>query len=420
MRGRSFQPGGGRTTLPAVERYRLAAAASFGLEAVVAAELRALGLSRARSENGRVFFEGTPDDLARCSLWLRAADRLLVCLGEFPAADFDQLYEGMRAIPWADFLASAPRVVVTARSSRSALTATPSIQSVGKKAIMDCLSASRGAGRVDESGPLYPVDIALSRDKALVTMDASGEGMHKRGYRTEAGRAPLRETLAAGMVMLSRWEGSRPLADPLCGSGTIAIEAALIGAGIPPGAGRSFLAEQWPHLPAAAWSRAREEAASPGPRPQLRIRASDRDGRILAAAKRNAGRAGVAGLIRFSQEELADCRLEGQYGCIVTNPPYAERLGEKGEVERLYRTLGTVFRGLPTWSLFALSSHAGFDKLFGRPATRNRKLYNGNLRCYFYQYFGPLPRAAADERDAGAVAPDRGREVFPAPEDGPA
>jgi putative N6-adenine-specific DNA methylase len=394
-----------------VERYRLAAAAGFGLEAVVAAELLALGLTGPRAENGKVMFDGTADDLARCSLWLRSADRLLVWLAEFSAADFDQLYEGVRAIPWGDFMAPEPRVVVTARSSRSALTATPAIQSVAKKAIVDSLA--RGRPRVEETGPLYPVDIALSRDRATVTLDASGDGLHKRGYRTEAGRAPLRETLAAGLLLLSRWDASRPLADPLCGSGTIPIEAALIGANIPAGARRSFLAEQWPHIPAAAWSRAREEAAALRRRPELRISASDRDGAVLAAARRNAGRAGVAGSIRFSVADLADSRPEGEYGCIVTNPPYAERLGEKREVEELYRRLGALFRGLPTWSLFALSAHPGFERHFGGNASRNRKLYNGNLRCYCYQYFGPLPPRTTP--DGGS-----GREGAPGQEAGPA
>jgi putative N6-adenine-specific DNA methylase len=378
-----------------VDRYALAASATFGLESVVAAELAALGIPGARAENGRVLFDGTAEDLARCSLWLRAADRVLIRLAEFPAADFDQLYEGVRSVAWRDFLPENPRVLVTARSHLSALTAVPSIQSVAKKAVMDSLLG--GPGRVEETGPLYPVEIALGRDRAVVSLDTSGDGLHKRGYRTEAGEAPLRETLAAALVLLSRWEPGRPFVDPLCGSGTIPIEAALIGLNLPPGAGRRFAAEQWPHLPAAAWREARSQAAESARRVPLRVLGADRDARVLEAAGRNAARAGVGAQVRFQHAELAALPLEGAHGCIVTNPPYGERIGGEREVEGLYRLMGRSLAALPTWSLFALSAHPGFERLIGRPASRRRKLYNGNLQCYYYQYFGPLPPRAAEQ-----------------------
>ncbi len=373
-----------------MSRYILEATATFGLESVVSAELAGLGYDGLSSENGRVAFEGTEEDIARCNLWLRAADRLLVRLAEFPAKDMDDVYEGVRAIRWADFFAPNPRVAVTARSVRSGLSSVPALQSVGKKAIVDAIRGSRE--RIEETGPLYPVDIAISRDRARVTLDTSGAGLHKRGYRTEAGEAPLRETLAAGMVLLSRWDPPRPFLDPLCGSGTIAIEAALIAMNAAPGAARAFAAEQWPHIPAEVWRRAREEAVSAmRPGRELEISASDKDSRLIMAAGRNASRAGVASGVSFRLASAESVKPKGEYGCIVTNPPYAERMGEGKEVENLYRTLGRLHRSVPTWSFFALSAHPAFPKLFGGRPSRNRKLYNGNMQCYFYQYFGPLP-----------------------------
>jgi putative N6-adenine-specific DNA methylase len=373
-----------------VNRYVLEATATFGLESAVSAELAGLGFDGLKTRNGGVVFEGTEEDIARCNIWLRAADRVLVRLAEFPAEDADDVYEGVRAIRWADFLGRNPRVVVTARSVRSRLSFVPALQSVGKKAIVDAIRGSRE--RIEETGPLYPVHVAVSADKASVTLDTSGSGLHKRGYRTEAGEAPLRETLAAGMVLLSRWNPSRPFLDPLCGSGTIAIEAALIAMNAAPGASRAFAAELWPHIPAEVWRRAREQAASSiRPEQGAEISASDRDSRLILAAGRNATRAGVASRVAFRLAPAESVKPRGEYGCIVTNPPYAHRLGENREVENLYRVLGRLYRSIPTWSFFALSAHPAFPKLFGGRPSRNRKLYNGNMRCYFYQYFGPLP-----------------------------
>lgn len=405
-----------------VTRYTLLATATFGLESVVAAELATLGFTDVAVENGRVVFSGGEQDVARCNLWLRSADRLLIRLAEFPAGDMDDLYEGVRSIAWADFLPDNARIIVTAHAARerspdgapgSARAASvsgprtsrrgasdgarptfgvPALQSVGKKAIVDSLMERRGTTRVEETGPEYSVGISAASGLASVTLDTSGSGLHKRGYRTEAGEAPLRETLAAGMVLLSRWDASRSFADPLCGSGTIPIEAALIGMNAAPGIRRGFAAERWPHIPAATWSRAREEAASALVRDvKLDIRASDRDAGLLAVAERNAGRAGAAKAVSFRRSDLRDLRLSGEYGCIVTNPPYAERMGNTREAEELYGALGRLYRSVPTWSLFALCAHPRFAALFGARASKNRKLYNGNIRCYFHQYFGPLP-----------------------------
>ena len=238
--------------------YACAASASFGLESIVRGELEALGIGGARAEDRRVLFQATAREIALCNISLRTADRVLIRLADFPAPDFDAVYEGVRAVRWKDFLAKDPRVVVEARSVKSRLTATPSLQSVTKKAIVDAVTG--GKGRMAESGPRYDVELVLRGDQASLMLDTTGPGLHKRGYRAEGGEAPLRENLAAALVMLSRWGPGRPFADPLCGSGTIAVEAALIAAAIAPGLGRTFAAEAWPVFPAAEWKAAREQA----------------------------------------------------------------------------------------------------------------------------------------------------------------
>jgi putative N6-adenine-specific DNA methylase len=375
-------------------RYACAAAASFGLESVVRAELAALGIRESRAEDMRVTFEGTARDIARCNIALRTADRVLIRLADFPAADFDAVYEGVAAVDWRGLLAPDPLVVVQARSVKSRLTATPSLQSVTKKAILDALSGGRGAGgaRREEKGPRYDVELVVRADRATLSLDTTGQGLHKRGYRGEGGEAPLRENLAAALVLLSRWGPARPFADPLCGSGTIAIEAALLAANIAPGLGRGFAAESWPLIPEAVWREAREQAREEERRDvRPRITGSDRDPRMAAAAERNARAAGVADLVGFRAAPLGSWRPAGDYGCLVCNPPYGERLGTEKEAQDLYREMGELFRAAPTWSLFALSASGDFERHFGARSSRNRKLYNGNIRCWLYQYFGPAP-----------------------------
>lgn len=377
-------------------RYTCVAAASFGLESVVRVELENLGIPGARAADRRVFFEGSARDIARSNLGLRTADRVLIQLAEYPAPDFDALYEGVRAIPWKDFLSAGAAVDVAARSVKSRLTATPSIQSVAKKAIVDALRGTRGrerpSARMPETGTHFDVEVALHSDRVSVCLDTTGPGLHKRGYRVSAGEAPLRENLAAALVLLSRWESSRPFADPFCGSGTIPIEAALVAAHVAPGIGRSFAAEAWPLVSSAVWKDAREQArAEEQTHAPVEIAGSDRDGRIVNVAAENARAAGVAHMVRFRQASFGEFAPEGDYGCMVCNPPYGLRLGEQREVELLYRAMGTLFRSLSTWSVFALSASEDFQKFFGARASRNRKLYNGNVRCWYYQYFGPLP-----------------------------
>lgn len=382
-------PGGGAP-------LRLQATAAFGLEAVVAAELRELGFTDARTANGRVSFSaGGERDLARCNLWLRAADRVLVELAEFPAPDADALFEGVRAIPWADFLPANPRVTVTAATRDSALASSSASQATVKKAIVETLKRRHGQSWIEETGASYAVALHLEQDRALVTLDSTGEGLHRRGYRLQAGEAPLRETLAAALVLLSRWSPPRPLADPCCGSGTIAIEAAWQATRTAPGLLRSFAAESWAHSAAKLWREARQEArlARRGPEAMggTSIMASDRDPVVLQAARENARRAGVAPCIEFRVQPLESFRCALPRGCLICNPPYGQRSGELAAVESLYRRMGEVFAQLPEWSVFVITSHPGFERLYGRPATKNRKLYNGRIRTYLHQYFGPLP-----------------------------
>jgi putative N6-adenine-specific DNA methylase len=388
---------------------------SFGLEAVVRAEIDAMGIRGARTEDRRVVFTGTAFDVARCNIGLRTADRVLIQAVEFAAPDFDSLYEGIRSAPWRDLLAPHAAVTVNARSVKSRLTAIPSVQSVAKRAILDGLTGRRarssgpgqagrsghGAGvRLPETGPSYDVEVILRADRAAVCIDTTGPGLHKRGYRRGAGEAPLRENLAAGLVALSRWEPPRPFADPLCGSGTIPIEAALRAAGIAPGLGRSFAAEGWPLIPARAWRDAREQARARERRdPGVRIHASDRDPGMVAIARVNAEAAGVADMIRFRTGSLQGFSPEGTHGCMICNPPYGERLGNERDVQELAQALAAVYQGASTWSLFVLSGREDFQQLFGARADRNRKLYNGNIRCWYYQYFRPL-------RDRHHLAPN--------------
>jgi putative N6-adenine-specific DNA methylase len=382
-------------------RYDLIATATFGLESIVAEELSVLGFDRRSVENGNVRFSGTAADIARCNLRLRTADRIFVVLAEFPAPDFDALFEGARGIDWRSLAPREAAVTVNGRSAKSRLASVPAIQSVAKKAIVAAMTGGRPGARLPETGPRLDVEIWLSADRAAVMLDTTGEGLHKRGYRIGAGGAPLRENLAAALVLLSRWQPDRPFADPLCGSGTIAIEAALAGQGVAPGMHRTFAAEAWPLVPREAWTRAREEARAAERRSApMDIEASDRDGRVLDLARANAAKAGVADAIRFERHDLEAFEPSGEYGCVVTNPPYGERLGDVREAERLYQAMGRLFRRLDTWSLFALTAHPEFPRFFGARSTKNRKLYNGNLRCWLYQYFGPLPPSLAPRPSA--------------------
>ncbi|NPV92709.1 MAG: class I SAM-dependent RNA methyltransferase [Firmicutes bacterium] len=375
-----------------MSRIELIATATFGLEAVVAREVKALGYPDARVENARVSFLADELAICRTNLWLRSADRVLVKMGEFTALTFDELFEKTKALPWPDWIPENAEFPVEGKSIRSKLYSVPDCQAIVKKAVVESMKRRYRRQWFAEDGPRYTIEVALLKDTVTLTIDTSGPGLHKRGYRTLTSAAPLKETLAAAMVSLSYWEPERVLIDPLCGSGTIPIEAALIGLNRAPGLSRGFAAEKWPAIPARLWKKSREEAQDLMRRDQsLQIRGTDLDDKVLGMARYHARQAGVEKMIHWQRMPVADLKSPHRYGCIICNPPYGQRLEELPEVERLYREMGQAFKPLDTWSFYVLTSHPEFERLFGRRADRKRKLYNGRIECSYYQFYGPRP-----------------------------
>ena len=370
-----------------MEHLELAVPTLFGLEGLCADELRRLGLSDVRAENGRVLCAARPADIPRVNLNLRTGERVLVLLGSFPAGDFDALFEGVRALPWEDFLPRDAAFPVKGHCLNSALHAVPACQSIVKKAAAARLGAKYGLEQLPETGSLYQIQFAIMKDTASLYLDTTGAGLHKRGYRAVGVVAPLRETLAAAMVMLSKYRGRDPFCDPFCGSGTIAIEAALIAKNRAPGLDRSFSAQKWGFVPASAWMEAADEAMDKEFDGEYDIWGGDIDPKAVAIARSNAEKAGVEDLVRFEVADALSFHREEPYGKLVTNPPYGERIMEKKEAEDLYRGFGKAFRALPDgWTLSLLSSHTEFERTFGRNADRKRKLYNGMLKCDLFLY----------------------------------
>lgn len=368
------------------------ATAAFGLESVVARQVRELGYSEVKIDNGRVEFSADELALCRANLWLRSADRVLVKMGEFPATDFDQLFDQVKALPWPEWLPKDAAFPVNGKSLNSQLSSVPACQAVVKKAIVESLKDHYHLEWFAETGPEYTIEVSLLKDIATITLDTSGVALHKRGYRKLSMPAPLKETLAAALVELSYWNPDRILLDPFCGSGTIPIEAALIGLNIAPGLKREFAAESWPVIGPSVWKTAREEAQDLMRRDRrLAILGSDIDQEVLSLANYHAKQAGVAGNIKFVRLPVAEVTTSHEYGCIICNPPYGERLGEKTEAEEVYRQMGRAFAPLETWSVYVLTSHEGFERFYGRKADRKRKLYNGRIRCDYYQFYGPKP-----------------------------
>jgi putative N6-adenine-specific DNA methylase len=380
-------------------KLELIATATFGLEAVVRREIEALGCKVTEREDGRITYVTNEAGLVRSNLWLRCADRVLLKMGGFEALTFEDLFQGMRAIEWETLIPRDGNFVVNCTSVKSKLSSVPACQSVAEKALVERLSEIYGVSRFEKSGAKYDIRLRILKDKVTVSVDTSGAGLHKRGYRAANVEAPIKETLAAALVTLSFWRPGRLLADPLCGSGTIPIEAALMGRNIAPGLHRKFAAEEWNYVPSEIWKRERAEAYKAiDLAADLRITASDRSAPAVEAARQNATSAGVEDCIQFGQRsfsEAASAFVEERFGVMVTNPPYGERIGELPEVEALYREIGGFFRNNPGWSLFLITTHKGFeDMAFGRPADRRRKLYNGRLETTFYQYHGEKPRDA--------------------------
>lgn len=368
------------------------ATSPFGLEAIVKRELQDLGYPNLTVENGYVTFEGDEQALVRSNLWLRTADRVMLKIGSFHANTFDSLYEQTKALPWSDFLPMDARFPVEGRSVKSQLSSVPACQRIVKKAIVDSLANQYHLQTFPETGPLFTVEVSILKDDVLLTIDTSGAGLHKRGYRQLSATAPIKETLAAALVKLSRWEPHRPFADPLCGSGTIAIEAALMARNMAPGLNRSFVSEDWPLLTDQLWADERDRASAAIKKDcAVEILASDVDSSVLSLAEYHTRKAGVADCVQLTRQDVGDFAPGSSYGCIVTNPPYGDRLGERGDAEKLYRKMGKAFAQLNTWSVFVITSHPNFEKLYGKHAEKKRKLYNGRIQTNYFQYLGPLP-----------------------------
>ncbi len=370
----------------------LIATTSFGLEAVVARELKQLGYDDVLVEDGRVTFTGDEAAICRTNLWLRSAERVHVKLASFTATDFGELFDRTKELPWNEWLPADARFPVSGTSIRSQLASVRNCQSLVKKAIVEQLKGVYRKDWFDEEGAEYPVEISILKDRVTLTLDTSGTGLHKRGYRKLTGIAPLRETLAAGLVQLSYWNRERPFIDPFCGTGTIPIEAALIGRNIAPGLNREFAAESWPRVPGKLWDKARAEARDlQQPAPEFTLVATDVDDEALSMARYHAREAGVEEDIHFQQKDVKDLTTQRKYGCLITNPPYGQRMGEDRQLKELYVELSYGLAELETWSIYVLTAYPDFEKLIGEKADRRRKLYNARIACTYFQYFGPPP-----------------------------
>lgn len=375
-----------------MQKVELIATATFGLESVVAEEVKALGYGPVQVENGKVTFTADISAIPRTNLWLRTADRVRLKIGEFKATTFDELFEKTKALPWADWITEDAEFPVEGKSVKSTLFSISDCQAIVKKAVVESLKKTYKTDWFEEQGPLYKIEVALLKDVATLTIDTSGPGLHKRGYRELIGTAPLKETMAAALIMLSRWKPDRVFMDPFCGSGTIPIEAALIGQNIAPGMNREFVSESWPVIPKTAWREARAETHDLARYDQkLEIIGTDMDDEILKIARWNATEAGVEDLIHFQRMDVRDVRTKRKYGYLICNPPYGERLGEWKQVSRLYGEMGKTFAAMDTWSFYIITSDELFEEHFGRTASKKRKLYNGNMKVDYYQFFGPKP-----------------------------
>lgn len=370
----------------------LVATSAFGLEAVIRREVEALGYSDISGSDGRVCFTAPVEAIPRCNLWLRSADRLFIRLGEFNAVTFEELFEGTKAQPWENWITRDGVFTVTGKSVKSTLGSVRACQSIVKKAIVERLKSKYHIEWFPETGAAFTVQISMLRDTATLSIDTSGEGLHKRGYRKTTVEAPIRETLAAGLISLSFWKSGRILMDPFCGSGTIPIEAALIGRNIAPGLGRRFASEEWPVIPAAAWKSARQEARDLiGPPLELKILASDREASCIEAGRENAESAKVGVDIEFSVKSLSEIWIDKQFGIVITNPPYGYRIGEFQDLNKTYLDFYRMFKKKSGWSIYVITGDTHFPRYFKKEPDRVRKLFNGKLEVTFFQFFGEKP-----------------------------
>ncbi|PKM50151.1 MAG: RNA methyltransferase [Firmicutes bacterium HGW-Firmicutes-7] len=375
--------------------YKLTIPCLFGIEAVVKREIQNLGYNIANVDDGRISFIGDAGAICKSNLWLRSGERVLLDVGQFEAKTFDELFEGIKQLPWEDYIPESGKFWVTKASSiKSELFSPSDIQSIVKKAIVERLKRVYKIDWFKEEGVEFPMRVFIKKNIVSIGIDTSGASLHKRGYRQFSGIAPIRESLAAGIIQLSPWNKSRVFADPFCGSGTFPIEAAMIGANIAPGLNRGFVAEEWTNLiPSKFWTDAVEEAKSlRDDSVELNIQAFDIDYKILKIARENAKIAGVEQHIHFQEREMQKLTSNKKCGVIVTNPPYGERLEDREKVTQLYKEMGEQFRSLDTWSYSIITSFEDFERYFGKNADKKRKLYSGMLKTNLYQYMGPKPR----------------------------
>ncbi|OQR15579.1 RNA methyltransferase [Ligilactobacillus salivarius] len=369
--------------------FKLIATCAAGIESIVGNELKHLGY-KVNVENGRVRFDGDVADIAKTNLWLRTADRIKIVVGEFTAKTFEELFQGVESLNWEDFLPLDAEFPVAGKSQKSTLHNVPSVQAITKKAIVTKMSTVyHRRTKLPETGALYPIEVAINKDKVLITLDTTGSSLFKRGYRVNKGGAPLKENMAAALVLLARWYPEMPFVDPVCGSGTIPIEAALIGCNIAPGLKRNFAFENWDWVDKDIVKQAREQAQAAIKKDvDLDISGYDIDGSMIEIAKENAVQAGVQDIVNFKQMAVKDFKTDKINGVIVANPPYGERLSDKEHVHQLYQQMGKLYQPLTSWSKYILTSDLQFEQFYGSKATKRRKLYNGSLRTDFFQYWG--------------------------------
>lgn len=369
--------------------FKLIATCAAGIESIVGNELKHLGY-KVNVENGRVRFDGDVADIAKTNLWLRTADRIKIVVGEFTAKTFEELFQGVEGLNWEDFLPLDAEFPVAGKSQKSTLHNVPSVQAITKKAIVTKMNTVyHRRTKLPETGALYPIEVAINKDKVLITLDTTGSSLFKRGYRVNKGGAPLKENMAAALVLLARWYPEMPFVDPVCGSGTIPIEAALIGCNIAPGLKRNFAFENWDWVDKDIIKQAREQAQAAIKKDiDLDISGYDIDGSMIEIAKENAVQAGVQDIVNFKQMAVKDFKTDKINGVIVANPPYGERLSDKEHVHQLYQQMGKLYQPLTSWSKYILTSDLQFEQFYGTKATKRRKLYNGSLRTDFFQYWG--------------------------------
>ncbi len=380
-----------------MRKFELIVPCHFGMEAVLKREIDDLGYDISEVVDGRVTFLGDEEALCRANIFLRSAERVLIKIGSFHAESFEELFEGTKALPWEEYIPEDGRFWVTkAASVKSRLFSPSDIQSVMKKAMVERLKGIYHVNWFQEDGAEFPIRVFLMKDQVTVGLDSTGVSLHKRGYRKLVAQAPIAENLAAAMIMLTPWNGERVLVDPFCGSGTIPIEAAMMAANIAPGMNRDFTAEDWPYVVGKGlWQDAQEEAEDlVNLEIETDIQGYDIDDHMVEIARENAKRAGVEKLIHFQRRDVAQLSHPKKYGFIITNPPYGERLHDKEEMPALYRTIGERFRLLDTWSMYLISAYEGAERDIGRKADRNRKIYNGMMKAYYYQFLGPKPPRA--------------------------